>query len=56
MVPRSATQKLYTVPGLVELEARLLASANPAQRTAAILRSEAVDGVIAQRGDLAKRL
>ena len=29
VLPRSPTQKLYTVPELVDLEARLLAWANP---------------------------
>ena len=52
VVSRSATQRLYTVSALVELEARLLAAANPAERTATALRQGVVDGVISQRGEL----
>ncbi len=52
VVWRSAMQRLYTVPGLVELEAQLLAAADPAHRTAPVLRSEVIDAVIAARGEL----
>jgi conjugative relaxase-like TrwC/TraI family protein len=51
-VPRSPTQKLYTVPELVDLEARLLSWADPAVRTAALLDTHAVERAITRRGEL----
>jgi len=51
-VPRSPTQKLYTVPELVELEARLLAWGNPIEHTTTVLAADVVDRVIVQRGEL----
>jgi conjugative relaxase-like TrwC/TraI family protein len=51
-VPRSVTQKLYTVPDLVEIEARLLASASPAERAGPIIAADVLDRVVSQRPEL----
>ena len=51
-VPRSVTQKLYTVPDLVQIEARLLAWAHPADRAGTVIAAETVHGVVSQRGEL----
>jgi conjugative relaxase-like TrwC/TraI family protein len=51
-VPRSPTQKLYTVPALVDLETQLLAWAHPTERTTTVLAADAVDRVVAQRREL----
>ena len=50
-VPRSATQKLYTVPGLVEIEARLLVWTSR-ERTATAIDSDTIDRIIEQRLEL----
>ena len=41
--PRSVTQKLYTVPDLVQIEARLLAWAHPAERAGTVIAAETVE-------------
>lgn len=51
-VPRSVTQKLYTVPDLVQIEARLLAWASPDERAGTVIAAETVENVVAQRGEL----
>ncbi len=51
-VPRSVTQKLYTVPDLVQIETRLLAWASPAERAGTVIAADVVDTVVAQRGEL----
>ena len=51
-VPRSVTQKLYTVPDLVQIEARLLAWAHPAERAGRVIGADVVDRVVSLRGEL----
>jgi conjugative relaxase-like TrwC/TraI family protein len=51
-VPRSATQKLYTVADLVDIETRLLAWATPTERASTAIAANVVEGVVSQRREL----
>jgi conjugative relaxase-like TrwC/TraI family protein len=51
-VPRSVTQKLYTVPDLIDIETRLLTWAHPAERAGTVIAADVVDRVVSQRGEM----